>query len=484
MAIKIFYYFFSYFTVSFALALAVVPLMRNLSFKVGAVDTGAGRRVHSGTVPRLGGIGIFLAFSVPFVFSLTRGESDGFHHNMAGVLIGSALVFLLGVFDDIRGVRVRYKLVVEILAAAVIYAWGIRITIISNPFGAPIDLGLLSLPATVLWIIVITNSINLIDGLDGLAAGTVLFVSATLFLFSGADFHMQLTYVILAGSLLGFLRYNFPPASVFMGDSGSLFLGFFLGSVSIISSQKATAIATLLIPVFAFSLPLMDMLYAVLRRFYRGVPLGEADKEHIHHKLLEKGLSKKRVLMVLYSANVVIMLGVLLVIQRQRDMSYLGLLLLVVLAIIGLRVLGYVEFLPFMKEMIRNHIIRKKRKYFTYVIARFRQQAAKSTSLDELKTHLDELMQEYHFSSAEIRLSVPGFDSPAYAFNNRTETGKSMFLFFPIPDGRGGYLGEIAITKQVDDEYFLCTAELVRALSEEVGRLVTDHPKAGETLHR
>ncbi|MCL4475600.1 MAG: undecaprenyl/decaprenyl-phosphate alpha-N-acetylglucosaminyl 1-phosphate transferase [Nitrospirae bacterium] len=467
------YYFFSYFVVSCALALVLVPLMRPLSFKLGAVDRGTGRRAHSGVIPRLGGIGIFLAFVIPFGFSLTRGEWDAFHDNMVGVLIGSTIIFLTGAYDDIKGARIRTKLFLEILAAIIIYAWGIRITIISNPFGSPIDLSWLSLPATVLWIIVITNAINLIDGLDGLAAGTVILISATLFSLSGNNFHMQLTYVILVGSLLGFLRYNFPPATVFMGDSGSLFLGFFLGSVSILSSHKATAIATLMIPILAFSLPLMDMFYAVIRRFYRGVPLGEADKEHIHHKLLEKGLSKRKVLLVLYSLNIFVLIGVLLIIQRQRDFSFLGLVFLVALSVFGLRMLGYIEFLPIAKEMHRNFTVGRKRKYFNYVIRRFKRNAAKSKSLDDFWSHLTELMQEYNFSSAEINLKIPDIDNPVYAFNNREEPGKPMTLAFPLVSSDNTHMGDIRVSKQMDDDYFLCTAEMVRALSEEVSRFVT-----------
>jgi UDP-GlcNAc:undecaprenyl-phosphate GlcNAc-1-phosphate transferase len=473
MTLNIFYYFFSYFTVSLALALALVPLMRPLSFRVGAVDKGAGRRAHLGVVPRLGGIGIFLAFFIPFAFSLTRGEWDVFHKSMTGILIGSTVIFLTGVYDDIRGARIRYKLVMEILAAVVVYAWGIRITTVSNPFGSPIDLGLLSLPVTVLWIIVITNAINLIDGLDGLAAGTVIFISATLFSLS-ADLHTQLTFVILAGSLLGFLRYNFPPASIFMGDSGSLFLGFFLGSVSILSARKATAMATLMIPVFAFSLPLMDMFYAVLRRYYRGMPLGEADKEHIHHKLLDRGLSRRKVLLILYSLNVLILVGVLLIIRRQLDLSFFGLVLLVVAAIFGLRVLGYIEFVPFFREILRNYAMGKKRKYFSYVIARFRKNASQSRSLDDFWGHLTELMSEYNFSSAEINLNLPDISNPVYAFNNRPDPGKPMMLSFPLIGSDEKYLGDIRVSKQMDDDYFLCTAEMVRALSEEVSRFVTD----------
>lgn len=280
---------------------------------------------------------------------------------------------------------------------------------------------------------------------------------------------MQLTYVILVGSLLGFLRYNFPPATVFMGDSGSLFLG----SLSILSSHKATAIATLMIPILAFSLPLMDMFYAVIRRFYRGVPLGEADKEHIHHKLLEKGLSKRKVLRVLYSLNIFVLIGVLLIIQRQRDFSFLGLVFLVALSVFGLRMLGYIEFLPIAKEMHRNFTVGRKRKYFNYVIRRFKRNAAKSKSLDDFWSHLTELMQEYNFSSAEINLDIPDIDNPVYAFNNREEPGKPMTLAFPLVSSDNTHMGDIRVSKQMDDDDFLCTAEMVRALSEEVSRFVT-----------
>ena len=252
MTIGKFYYLFSYFSVSFVLAVLIVPLMKPLSFEVGAVDTGSWRRVHTGIIPRLGGIGIFLAFAVPLIFSLTRGEWDAFHDSMTGILVASAIVFLVGVYDDIKGARVRHKLLAEIAASVLVYSWGVRITAISNPFGGMITLGWLALPVTVLWIIIITNAVNLIDGLDGLAAGTVILIAATLFSLTGSEFHLQLTFILLIGSMLGFLLYNFPPASIFMGDSGSLFLGFFLASTSIISLKKATAMATIMVPIIAF----------------------------------------------------------------------------------------------------------------------------------------------------------------------------------------------------------------------------------------
>jgi UDP-GlcNAc:undecaprenyl-phosphate GlcNAc-1-phosphate transferase len=469
------YYFFSYFIVSAILSLVFVPLMRPLSFKAGAIDRGKGRRAHTGIVPRLGGVGIFLAFLIPMVFSLTRGVWDDFHERMVGILIATALVALIGMYDDIKGARIGNKLIAEVLAALIIYAWGINITVISNPFGDPISLGWMSLPVTVLWIIIVTNAINLIDGMDGLAAGTGIFISATFFLLSGTDIHLQLTYVILAGSLLGFLRYNFPPASIFMGDSGSLSLGFLLGATSILSSRKAAAAVTILIPIIAFSLPLLDMLYAVLRRYYRGLPLGEADREHIHHKLLDKGLSKRKVLLLLYAVNITFLLLVLFIVREQLKTEFIVVFLFVVFSILGLRLLGYVEIMPTVRDMFRNYDIGRKRKYFNYVIRRFRRNASRSTSLDDFWSHLNVMMKEYDFSSAEINLTVPSIQNPVYAFSNNPDPGKPMTLSFPIMGADDTYLGDIRISKQMDDEHFLCTAEMVRALSEEVSRFVVGH---------
>lgn len=482
MKVKIVYYFFSYFSVALILALILVPLMRPLSFRVGAVDIGTGRRVHKGIVPRLGGIGIFIAFLVPAVFFLSRGPWDMTHYRLMGVLIASTGVFLIGVYDDIKGARIRYKLLVEILAAVFVYMWGVRIMGITNPLGGKIMLGWMSLPVTVLWVIIITNAVNLIDGLDGLAAGTGILIAATFFLLSGANIPLQLTYIILAGGLLGFLRYNFPPASVFMGDSGSLFLGFLLGATSILSSQKATAFITIMIPVIAFSFPLMDMFYAVFRRFYRGIPFGEADKEHIHHKLLERGLSKKKVLLFLYSINIVVMLYVLLLVGRQLNFGFFGLVLLVVFAVLGLKLLGYIEFIPFVKETIRGYDIGRKRKYFNYVIDRFRQNASGSVSLDDLRLHLTVLMREYNFNYAMIYLDMPNVKNPFYVFNDRPEPERPLTLSFPIMSSGNDYIGDFRICKQMDDDYFLCTAELVRALSEEVSKFVANKPSSLEYL--
>jgi hypothetical protein len=289
-----------------------------------------------------------------------------------------------------------------------------------------------------------------------------------------SDPHLQLVYAVLAGSLAGFLVYNFPPASIFMGDAGSLFMGFFLGAVSVLSSHKATAMATIMIPIIAFSLPLMDMTYAVIRRFYRGLSLGEADREHIHHKLLAKGLSKKKVLFLLYFINGGLLLAVLMLVRRQQNVDFFGLILLAVVAVLGLRLFGYIEFLPFLRDTIRNYEIGRKRKYFNYIIKRFRWDAAKCASMEELKPHLSVLMKEYDIRNVKIYPYVDGLEAPLYVYDNPEdgrEPLRQLILSFPVAGGNGR-AARVDISREADDEYFLCTAELVRAISDEVGRFL------------
>jgi len=475
MTVKLFYYYFFYFSAALMLAALLVPMMRSVSFAFGAVDDGKGRRVHTGIVPRLGGIGIFVSFLLPAVFSLTRGEWDLFHLRIAGIIAASLIVFLTGVWDDIKGARVRNKLAAETIAATLVYTVGVRITEVSNPFHGVISLGWMSFPVTVLWIVVITNAFNLIDGMDGLAAGTGLLIIATLFALSGDDLHLRLMFLIMAGSLAGFLFYNFPPASIFMGDSGSLFVGFFLGCISIVSSQKATAMATIMVPLLAFSLPLMDMLYAVMRRYYRGIPLGEADREHIHHKLLHKGFSKKKALFFLYMVNVIVMVSVLLLVRNQQQVDFLGLLLIAAAAVAGLRLLGYLEFSRFFRETFRNWDAGRKRKYFNYVLKRFRHDTAQSKSADELKKNLTVLMKEYSCSSAEIIFDINGAETLFYVFKNGSAAERPVILSFPVSSVDKGLNVVVRLSQCMNGDNFLCANELVAAISEEVGRFIENN---------
>lgn len=479
MTVRAFYYFFSYFMVSLSLALVLVPMMKPLSIRLGAVDKGMGRRVHDGVIPRLGGIGIAAAFFLPAAFSLTRGEWGSFEEKMVGVLLGCGIVFLTGLYDDIKGARVRTKLFLETMAALVIYAWGVRITLLSTPFGSHLALGWFGLPVTVFWIIVITNAMNLIDGMDGLAAGTGIAIVGMFFVLATRDIHLELIYAILAGSLLGFLRYNFPPASIFMGDSGSLLIGFFLASISIISSRKAATMATMMIPLVAFSLPLMDMLYAVLRRYYRGVALGKADREHIHHKLLEKGFTKKKALIILYSLNICIMLTVLMFVRRQLNIDFLGLIMLAFIAVAGLRLLGYVEFVPFIRDTLRKHDTGKKRRYYDYVVSRFRRDASRTRSLEDLKVHLTRLLREYNFYTVEVVLHLPHVANPFYKYGSWNGSEGTVNVSFPVKGADSDVLGEVHMRKPMDGDQIAVTPDLIKALSEEIGCTVEGLTKEG-----
>jgi len=281
--------------------------------------------------------------------------------------------------------------------------------------------------------------------------------------------------VILAGSLIGFLRYNFPPATIFMGDSGSLFIGFILATTSILSSNKATAFVTVMIPVLAFSFPLLDMIYAVLRRYYRGIPLSEPDKEHIHHKLLDKGFTKRKVVILLYSLNIIIVMLSLMIITKHFNLHYFGLVFIVVCAILGLRLLGYIEFIPYTKELLKNYSIGRKTKYFNYIIKKFRRDVSKSSSLDDFMGHVTKLMEDYHLSSAEIHINVSGIKQPAYVFETGNTGNSLITVSFPIIGRTGEDFGEILITKQMKDEYFLCATEVIMALSEETASFLQKH---------
>jgi UDP-GlcNAc:undecaprenyl-phosphate GlcNAc-1-phosphate transferase len=476
MESKIAYYYFSYFSAALIISLAAMPLVRSLSFKLNAVDReGAERKVHHGVIPRLGGVGVYLSFLLPTVFLLTRGPWGDFHYEIVGILTAGTLVFLIGAYDDIHGARIRYKLSVEIIAALIIYAWGIRIEGITSPFGGKILFGWMDLPATVLWIIVITNSINLIDGVDGLSSGTGILIAGTLFLSGAHEFSLGVMFVILIGSLAGFLRYNFPPASIFMGDSGSLFLGFLLSTISVVSSQKATAFVTMMVPIIAFSLPIIDMFYAVIRRYYRGLPLSEADKEHIHHKLLDKGLSKKKVVLMLYCINIVIMVTVLLILKKNLNVDFIALVLFAFLVFAGIRVFGYFKFVPMIKEVKRNYDYSRKRNYFNYVIRRFRRNALKSASPEDLRAHLTILIQEYDLTSAEIHINLPGTNNRFFYFTHNDDSNDIFSLTFPVLNNDKP-IGTVSLSKNMNGNPLLCASELTTAISEVMQDFVRRKP--------
>jgi UDP-GlcNAc:undecaprenyl-phosphate GlcNAc-1-phosphate transferase len=262
------------------------------------------------------------------------------------VLPPACIVFFLGIYDDVLGAGPYLKFSVQALAGAMLFAGGLRILDLPVLFGTHDLPWFLGLPLTILWVLAITNAFNLIDGLDGLAAGSALFSTMVVFvvaLLSGSSLVALMT-IALAGSVLGFLRFNFNPATIFLGDCGSLFIGFMLSALALQGAQKAPTIIAVAIPVVSFGLPILETVLSVIRRFISGRPVFTADREHIHHKLLQLGLSHRQVVIVLYAVSALFALLSLFLLWPTG--STLGLVLAVVGTGVwlGVQHLGYLEF--------------------------------------------------------------------------------------------------------------------------------------------
>jgi UDP-GlcNAc:undecaprenyl-phosphate GlcNAc-1-phosphate transferase len=287
-----------------AVALALTPAVRLLALRVGALDRPGPRRVHTVPVPTLGGLALIAAvLGVAWLARALPGPAAALDPRpLIGLTFAAIPMLALGLRDDLVGVAPWVKLAIQACAALVLVLFGYGIPMISNPFGAPFHSGWLGPPLTVLWVIVVINAINLIDGLDGLAAGVVLIAAASLWWVARGhdDFYVMFFASILIGATLGFLRYNFPPARVFMGDTGSQFLGLTVAAVSLLQNRKGTATVTLLFPLVALALPLADSVVAFVRRLSGGQPVFRPDTGHIHHRLVRLGFSERGAVLVLW----------------------------------------------------------------------------------------------------------------------------------------------------------------------------------------
>jgi UDP-GlcNAc:undecaprenyl-phosphate GlcNAc-1-phosphate transferase len=285
------------FSISLLLSFLLTPFVRRRAIAWGAIDLpDNGRRIHARPTPRLGGIAIYIAFMLTLLCVPLLGNlvSQSFRANLprlAALLVPATLIFLFGIFDDFRGSTATQKIIVQAIAGAILYAFGFRIDALSSPFGGTWELAIyISLPLTMLWVVVITNAFNLIDGVDGLAAGASGFALLSILFFSIAQGNpeVSLIAVVLLGAVIGFLRFNFNPATIFLGDSGSLFLGFMAAALSIVGSQKGSTIIAIAIPLVSFGLPVAEAGLSLVRRFVGGDSLLAGDRGHIHHMLLRR----------------------------------------------------------------------------------------------------------------------------------------------------------------------------------------------------
>jgi UDP-GlcNAc:undecaprenyl-phosphate GlcNAc-1-phosphate transferase len=304
------------FVVAFTLAFALTPVAIRVAPKVGAMDTPKDeRRMHAEPMPRFGGFGIFIGVTAALVVaalfllpSLPEQFRDDRISKLAGIIIGGALIYAVGVTDDVRGMSARVKFLLQIACACVVCLFGVRITFLTDLFGGgQTYIGdILSFLVTVVWIVGITNTINLIDGLDGLAAGVAAIASVSIAYTAFISVGMYTATVILtavAGGALGFLPFNFHPARIFMGDGGALFLGFTLASISIIGPVKSATVIATIVPALVLGLPIFDTAFAILRRLADGRPIMEADKGHLHHRLMAAGMGQRQSVLTLYGIS-------------------------------------------------------------------------------------------------------------------------------------------------------------------------------------
>lgn len=348
--------------VSFAIALLVsvgiLPAVIRWANHSGVVDRPGGRRSHSGEIPRLGGVGIFLGFvggvgSALLLQGLAPSLGDassGFPWAAAG--IGATIVFIGGLLDDVRHFSPKTKFVFQLAGATFAVAFGVRVDAVRLPFGDPLVLGALSPLVTAAWILVVTNAMNLIDGLDGLAGGLALIVTSTMASVSLGlgHFGVAICAVGLAGALVGFLRFNLNPAKIFMGDGGSQFLGFVLAIISIRGSIKSAAAVAMTLPLFVLGVPLLDLATTITRRAFRDRGdrrvsvisivrnISIADREHLHHNLVDLGLSPRRAVLALY------LIASLFALSGYLSLTHSSLPLAALLLVLGVGSVAIIKF--------------------------------------------------------------------------------------------------------------------------------------------
>lgn len=295
------------FLIALMITILLTPMVRSFAPEIGAMDKPAARKVHTTNTPRTGGVAIYLGVMMALLFGLFLGAVLGIKINprpILGLLLGGSVIFLVGLADDIWHLRAVTKLFWQIVGAGVAICFGVEISFLTNPFNGLFPLGLIAIPITLFWLVGMTNAMNLIDGLDGLAAGVTSISAVTLFVVALRTHQLgaALVMMALAGAALGFLRYNFNPASIFLGDAGSYFLGFVLAAASIIGVFKTTLVVALIIPILILGVPIFDTVFAILRRLKEKKGLFTADDQHIHHLLLRAGLTQREAVMSIYIA--------------------------------------------------------------------------------------------------------------------------------------------------------------------------------------
>jgi UDP-GlcNAc:undecaprenyl-phosphate GlcNAc-1-phosphate transferase len=402
--------YFGCFVLGVLVSVLLTPWIIRLACRWRIMDQPASRKMHQRPTPLLGGLAVFWGMWIPLALLMT-------YHNditraifadwkpLVLILVGGFSMLLLGIYDDIRGLTAKWKLIVQLPIALGLWVCGVRFELITLPYLGSIELGLLGPVLSLLWLVGVTNALNLIDGIDGLAAGVAFFVSATNAVIAIINGNPLLALIMcsMAGACLGFLRYNFSPAKVFLGDTGSLFLGMTLAVSSVVTNYKGTVASSMLIPVLVLGYPVVDTLLSMLRRVARGKSMFTGDAGHIHHRLLAKGLGHRKASVVLYGMCCLFSLVALAMVMEKNMGTAVGLLLLTIILLFGLWFLGYLRF--FSAVAISQE--RKQYQIAFHFSEMVKAKIGLAVDAEEVFRQIQETVTEFGIPRVELELEVP-----------------------------------------------------------------------------
>jgi len=421
------------FLVSLILSLTITPVTGKLGILLGAIDMPGERKVHVAPIPRTGGIAIFVAFISSLFISIF------FATNVSNLLVinkpiiflfaGGLVCFGIGLFDDFRRLDPKTKFLFQVIGASLAFWGGLRIHHLII-FGHNINFGFFSYFVTILWFILFINAVNIVDGLDGLAGGIVVFASLVMVILSilQDDFLTAIFFSAMAGAALGFLRYNFNPASIFLGDSGSYLLGYLVAGLSIMGSVKSQVSVALLIPLLALGIPLFDTLLSPFRRFIFGKKLFRPDSGHFHHKLLEQGLSTKKAVWLIYLITLSLCIIAMALVNIRDERAGLFLIILGAGAVIFVRKLGYFEYFGsdkiygWFKDLTDvTGLSRERRSFLSLQI-----DISKSETIEEMWANVTRALELLEFEMASLYLNKPSTSEKIKIITERRKSKKLM----------------------------------------------------------
>lgn len=332
------------FIAALLVSIVITPGVIRLAAATGAMDKPDARKVHKKPIPRIGGLGIYAAFMVSVILTTIMADIEGESlKEIIGLIVSGSFIIFVGIVDDYRNLPAKRKLVGQIIAAMIlVFLFDVRIDFITDPFGDYIYLEWFAVPVTIFWLVGLTNTVNLIDGLDGLAAGVAAIAAVTIMLVALKQNFLLVAILTaaIAGSACGFLFYNSHPARIFMGDTGSMFLGFMLAGISVIGAVKSTATIALVVPVLALGVPILDTTFAIIRRLLGGRPIFQPDKGHLHHRLLSIGFTQRQAVFLMYVISAMLGLSAVAMTEVNSQVAMMLMIIIVISILFGAKKLG------------------------------------------------------------------------------------------------------------------------------------------------